>query len=512
MDDQREVVAFLSNGTSYGTPDAAIERIVTHCSIVFLAGERAFKLKRAVRFSYLDYSTLALREKCCRAELQLNRRTAPEIYLGLRSITRDARGTLAFDGEGPVVDWVVEMRRFDEESLFSRMAEAGGLTAALLRTLADIVVEFHASAEVIPVHGGRAEFAATIATNDDNLRLAAPPLERRLIDRLRDASCALLDRTGALLDARRDRGRVRRCHGDLHLRNICLFDGRPTLFDCIEFNDSFSCIDVLYDLAFLLMDLMHRGRDDFANLVFNRYLDGTGDSDGLPALPLFISARAAVRAHVLGILARAGQDVDAEPQSYLELALTALEGQSPRLIAIGGLSGSGKSTLAQALAPGFPPVPGARVIRSDVVRKRLMHVPPETMLPRQSYTLAASHQVYEKMRSDAVATLAAGYTAIVDAAFLRAEERRAIAAAAGDLGVPFAGLWLEAPAHVLVQRIGARRNDASDADRAVLERQLETDLGSLDWQRIDAIGDIGSILAAARRAVRGGSSKSAPDP
>lgn len=502
MDDQRDVIAFLSDGASYGTPGAAVERVVTHCSIIFLVGERALKLKRAVRFSYLDYSTLALRERFCCAELALNRRTAPEIYLGLRSITRDGRGTLAFGGEGPVVDWVVEMRRFAEESLFSRMAEAGRLTPALLQSLADIIADFHASAEVIPSRGGRAGLAAAIATNDDNLRLAAPPLDRGLIDRLRDASAAHLDRIGPLLDARRERGKVRRCHGDLHLRNICLFGGRPTLFDCIEFNDAFSCVDVLYDFAFLLMDLMHRGHDDVANLVFNRYLDRTADSEGLPALPLFISARAAVRAHVLGILARPDNDAGAaEPRSYLELALASLEEQPPSLIAIGGLSGSGKSTLAQALAAGFRPAPGARVIRSDVVRKRLMHVPPETRLPRESYTLAASRDVYEALQREAATTLAAGYTAIVDAAFLHAGERQAIAAVARDAGAPFAGLWLEAPADLLARRIEARRNDASDADRAVLELQLGIDPGPLDWQRIDAASAITSMLAAARLAV-----------
>lgn len=502
MDDQRDVIAFLSDGASYGTPGATVEQVVTHCSIIFLAGERAFKLKRAVRFSYLDYSTPALRERFCRDELALNRRTAPEIYLGLRSIARDPRGTLTFDGEGPAVDWVVEMRRFAEESLFSRMAEAGRLTPTLLRSLADIIADFHASAEVVRSHGGRVGLAAAIATNDDNLRLAAPPFDRGLIDSLRDGSKARLDRIGPLLEARREHGRVRRCHGDLHLRNICLFDGRPTLFDCIEFNDAFSCIDVLYDLAFLLMDLMHRGLDDLANLVFNRYLDRTGDSDGLPALPLFISARAAVRAHVMGILDRPDNAAGAtEPRSYLNLALASLEEQSPRLIAIGGLSGSGKSTLAQALAAGFRPAPGARVVRSDVVRKRLMHVPPETRLPRESYTTAASRDVYETLDREAATTLAAGYTAIVDGAFLRTGERQAIAAVARDAGVRFAGLWLEAPAELLARRIEARRNDASDADRAVLELQLGMDPGPLDWERIDAATGITAMLAAARLAV-----------
>ncbi|MGO8919659.1 MAG: AAA family ATPase [Stellaceae bacterium] len=491
MDDQRDVVAFLSQGASYGLPAVAVEQIVTHCSMVFLIGERVYKLKRAVRFSYLDYSTLALRERFCRAELALNRRTAPEIYLGLRAVTRVAGGGLAFDGAGAPVDWVLEMRRFREADLFDRMAEARRLTPALMRALADIIAAFHESAEPTPEHGGRAGLAATIAINHDNLRLASPPLDGAAIDRLQVASSAHLAAVGDLLEARRGAGKVRRCHGDLHLRNICLFEQKPTLFDCIEFNDDFACIDVLYDLAFLLMDLVARGFADHANLVLNRYLDRSGDSGGLAALPLFLSARAAVRAHVLGALVRSGKpatvgEAATSSASYLALALSLLQRPPPRLIAIGGLSGSGKSVVAQALAARLPPAPGARLVRSDVLRKRLADVAPETRLPRASYSLAAAARVYAAMHDEAAAALAAGYCAVVDATFLRQGEREAIAALAQRAGVPFTGLWLAAPPEVLAARIAARRDDASDADRAVLEGQLGIDTGAIAWRRIDA--------------------------
>ena len=503
MDEQNETVAFLSEGASYGLPGAAVEQIVTHCSRIFLVGDRAYKLKRAVRFSYLDYSTLTQRERFCRAELALNRRTAPDIYLRLRRVTRTAAGNLALDSEGAAVDWLLEMRRFREEDLFDRMAAARRLTPALMRDLADEIFAFHRDAEIVPDRGGAAALERTLSINHDNLALASPPLDRGAIDRLRQASSALLAKVGALLDARRRAGKVRRCHGDLHLRNICLHDGRPMLFDCIEFNDDFACIDVIYDLAFLLMDLVQCGLDAYANLVFNRYLDRGDESDALAALPLFLSARAAVRAHVMGMLVSTGTPEQAaaaaaSAQAYLALALALLKPSPPRLIALGGLSGTGKSSVAQSLAPSFGPAPGARLLRSDVLRKRLAGVAPEIALPRESYSLAAAQRVYAALDREAAAALAAGYTAIVDATFLREEERQAIEAAANAAGVPFVGLWLEAPREVLTRRIAARRGDASDADRAVLDWQLGLDPGAIRWHRVDAAGDLADTIAAAR--------------
>lgn len=500
MDDQREVVQFLGDGASYGMPGAAVERIDTHISIIFLVGERAYKLKHAVRFSYLDYSTVALREKFCRAELDLNVRTAPTLYLRLRAVTRAADGGLAFDGSGQVLDWVLEMRRFAQSELFDRLAEQRKLTARLMRELTDVIADFHAAAEPVSQRGGRAEIEATIVGNIANLLQSFAASDAGQIQALRAASMARLSAVGGLLDARAARGRVRRCHGDLHLRNLCLFEGRPTLFDCIEFSDRLSCIDVLYDLAFLLMDLVRRDLADLANVVFNRYLDLTPDRDGLPALPLFMSVRAAVRAHVTAALSRQNQSkqAQADARDYLALARALLDPQAPLLVAIGGRSGTGKSTLAQALAAEFKPAPGARVIRSDVLRKRLFNVAPETKLPPSAYDDATTARVYAALQDQAAASLAAGYTAIVDAAFLREEERERIGAAAMQSRVPFVGLWLEAPRDTLAARIGTRTGDASDADLSVLQLQLGLDAGAVTWPRIDAGSDIARSAGAAR--------------
>ncbi len=254
------------------------------------------------------------------------------------------------------------------------------------------------------------------------------------------------------------------------------------------------------------MDLEFRGLGGLANRVLNRYLDRAGEEDGLAAMPLFLSLRAGIRAHVTataleGIAAGAAAGMAEEARRYLDLAHRALRPEPHRLIAVGGLSGSGKSTLAAALAPGLGPLPGARVLRSDVLRKLLFGVAPEAPLPENAYTSDTTRRVYDLLRSKAAVTLAAGYTAIIDAVSLTSAERRSFAALARDAGVPFAGLWLDAPPGAMAGRIRARHHDASDASPAVLARQLRHYPGPIDWTRIDAGNGPEETLAAARRAL-----------
>jgi hypothetical protein len=386
--------------------------------------------------------------------------------------------------------------------LFDALAKTGRLSAPLMNELAGHIADFHAMAERRLDYGGAAALAAVVETNHRCLREApGAGFDPERIDEIREKSLERLAAVGALLDRRRAAGKVRRCHGDLHLRNACLFEGKPTLFDCLEFSDELASVDVLYDLAFLLMDLEHRELADFANLTLNRYLDLTGEDDGLAAMPLFLSSRAAIRAHVTATameraaVSGAKPEMATEARSYLELAAQFLWPRPCRLVAIGGLSGTGKSTLAAALAPSL----GARVLRSDVIRKHLFAVAPETHLPASAYTSEVSRLVYKTLRRQAADALAAGYSVIIDAVSLKPAERQSLAAVAEAAGVWFSGLWLAAPAATMEGRLRTRRGDASDASPEVLAQQLRQDLGSMDWVRIDAGTGPANCLSAARR-------------
>jgi len=498
---QREVIAFLSDPASHG--GAAVERIDTHISSLFLIGQRVFKLKRAVRLPFLDFTAPEERHRCCLAELTRNRPNAPSLYLGVAAITRAAGGGLEFDGTGPALDWVVVMRRFAEETRFDHLAAAGRLDNDLLDGLTDAVVACHASAPPCPDQGGAAALAEVIHGNHAALLAAAPAgLDPTAIEALTAASQAALDGLAPRLERRRAEGRVRACHGDLHLGNICLVEGRPTLFDAIEFRDDYIMIDPLYDLAFLLMDLVQRGLGGGASRVMNRYLDRTGDYDGAPALPLFLSLRAAIRAHVTATIALAAPAeararLGDEARSYLATARAALTPPTPRLVAIGGLSGSGKSRLGRDLAPWLG-LPGAVVVRSDALRKQLLGAAPGQRLGPEGYTPAVTARTYQALAETCAALLAAGGAVIADAVFARPEERAAIEVVATAAGVPFAGVWLEVAPDLAARRILARRPELSDATPAVLQRQLGYDLGPIRWSRIDSGQDKPATLAAAR--------------
>lgn len=515
-EDQSALIEFLALPSTHD--GARVERIDTHASIVFLAGDRAYKLKRAVKFDYLDFSTGRQRRACCEAEMSLNRPTAPAIYRGVVAVTREDDGSYALGGRGTPVEWLVEMNRFPQENLFDRLASAGRLDLELMSPLADAIVRFHAAAAHRSDHGGVAGMSWVVEGNAAGFaEFGTGCMDPRASARLTADSRLELNRQASLLEARRASGFVRQCHGDLHLRNIVLLDGTPTLFDAVEFNDEISCTDVLYDLAFLLMDLWRRRLPRHASVVWNRYLAETAAFEGVSLLPLFLSCRAAVRAKTSATAAgvqqdeRRRRDLQAMAQEYLTLADLLLHPPKPALVAIGGLSGSGKSTLALALAPSVGGPPGAIVLRSDETRKRLCGVPLTDRLAPEGYSPHVSALVYATLADRAERVLAGGQSVIVDAVHARPGDRETIERVARAASAPFIGLWLEAPESVMLERTGQRTNDPSDADAGVVRMQRAQDCGRVTWRRLDASGPAASVLSSALAHV-GDAVKSVPQP
>lgn len=494
---QEAVFAFLECPESHGVTEN-IKRIDTHGAVIFLVGDNAYKIKRAVRYSFMDFSTLDKRRAVCEAEVAINSANAPDLYIGVLPIIQTNKGLqLGNDknaGQGHIVEWAVHMKRFNEEATLDRLAEMGHLPPDIARSLAAMVVHAHqrAPAAASPLASVK-ELKRYISRNAEALVARPdifPPEEVIAVEK---ASLAALEKSRELLISRAESGQVCRCHGDMHLRNIVLIENAPVLFDAIEFDESIACVDLIYDLAFLLMDLWQRGLYEIANLVLNRYLwlrAQASDLDGLALLPLFLSLRAGVRAMVTAATLPHLQDEELalaqiEAGRYLALAKTFITSEGPRLIAVGGLSGSGKSTLAQLLGPRIGRPVGAVHLRSDIERKILFGVEETERLPSTAYTIEVTEKIYEILRQKAAAILKSGQSVIVDAVHASEMERVAIEDVAREAGVRFDGIWLEAPALVREKRVTMRFGDASDADASVILKQSTYQLGRITWKMLE---------------------------
>lgn len=474
------LIAGLLRAEAYPHPAPAPRLIETHISWVILAGDYAYKLKKPLDLGFLDFSTLDKRRACCEAEIRLNRRLAPDIYLDIVPVT-GGMDAPRFGGEGPVLEWAVRMRAFPADATLDREAQ---VTAEQIDAIADRVAGFHGAIEIAPAnsaHGLPEMVRAPITANFEHLRALLPPPAGKggtLLDRLEAWSLAEGERLAAHFAARKAGGYIRECHGDLHLGNIAWVEKQPLIFDAIEFNADLRFIDVINEIAFLTMDLRHRGRPDLAWRGLNRYLEHTGDYQGLAALPYYQVYRATVRAKVAAILAtqRAGQsEIDfGECLDYLKLADRLAHDRHPALILMHGVSGSGKTWYSQQMLERL----GAVRLRSDVERKRLFGLSalePSNGVPGGIYSREAGERTLARLLALARALLTYGFVVIVDATFIRRDWREPFAALAGELGLPWRIAAAEASPEILRERVARRAaesRDASEAGQEVLEAQL----------------------------------------
>lgn len=500
LQEHEALVSGLLDPAAYAHPVERVERIDTHISTILLAGEFAYKIKKPVDLGFLDFSTLEKRRRCCLEELRLNRRTAPALYLDVVPIVATPAGPRVGPLTGDPVEHAVRMRRFDPDRTLDRLAGRGQVTGDLVDRLAAEVAQLHTDADVAPAGFGTSQAArrladAVIGAIRDWIQSAT---DRARIDALATWSTAEWRGCAARMDARASAGFVRECHGDLHLANIVLLDDAPVPFDAIEFSDELRFIDVMSDVAFTFMDLMDHGAPRLAWRLISRYLEQTGDFEGLAVLRYHAVYRALVRAEVALIRLRQPQvkrqvrlRQHTSFEHYLALAERLSRPGARALVVMTGLSGSGKSTVALELAQRL----GGVRVRSDVERKRLFGFAPHDRTERAVYSAEATARTYDRMAQVARAALAAGIPAVVDGAFLRRAERDRFRALARELDARFTLVSCEAPADVLRARVAARHragSDPSEADVDVLERQMawqepvapdeETDCGHLDTQ------------------------------
>jgi aminoglycoside phosphotransferase family enzyme/predicted kinase len=501
--DQSDVFAFLANPATHGLAEP-VTRIDTHGAAVFLAGGDVYKIKRAVRFPFMDYSTLDKRRRACEREIAVNKANAPDLYLGVVPISQHG-SILKLGGGGTIVEWAVHMRRFDENRTLDRLAGRDELDLDIIAKLAGVTAAAHGRAPAASGKNAGKSLQNQIEETLVSLEAAPEIFTAQAVACLRQAMQQAFVCQEALLLRRENQGQVRRCHGDLHLRNIVLIKDQPVLFDALEFDEAFATCDVLYDLAFLLMDLWTRGLHHHANHLFNRYLwicdDVEAQLKGLSLLPLFLSMRAAIRAKVAILQPGRGEDQAEEAHHYLEAACVLLAPRRLEVVAIGGLSGTGKSSLAAALAGSIGRAPGAVHLRSDIERKRLLNVHEYDRLPEEAYSPETTARIYQRLRDLAATALDAGQSVIIDAVHLRLEERAAVAQVASRSKAHFTGLWLEAPVEMAMERVARRKMDASDATAGIVSAQAGQPTGPVAWARLDASAPLDALATRAHAAI-----------
>jgi uncharacterized protein len=462
----------------YPHPVTSIQLIQTHVSYVFLTGDYAYKVKKPVNFGFLNFSTLAARQHFCLEEIQMNRQIAPEIYLDVLPITQADDHSFALNGTGQTVEYVLKMREFPQEDLFLSLFEQGKLTEAHMEELGKIVAQFHAKAQTNDYIRSFGEVAQVRQAIDENYQQTDQYIgtaqTKQQFDETKQFTDTFFDQQQELFNSRIKNNKIRECHGDLHLRNICLWENQIQLFDRIEFNEPFRFVDVMYDVAFAVMDLEARQRKDLGNAFLNTYVEQTGDWEGLQVLPLYLSRQAYVRAKVTSFLlndpsvpADVKKEAMATATDYYKLAWNYTQKRQGRLILMSGLSGSGKTTVARYLARQL----GAIHLRSDAVRKHLAGIALTEKGGAELYTAEMNQKTYDRLLELGIKLANLGWIVILDAKYDREAVRQNAIAQSQNHHLPIEIIHCTAPENILRDRLTSRTNDVSDATADLLEQQ-----------------------------------------
>ena len=507
---QADIIAALSNPKTYPHRVRSVEVRQSHIALLFLAGDKAYKLKRAVLYPEADLSTREKRRLACVQEMKRSAVYAPGLVEKIETVRRLPDDRIVIGGsEGEEVDTVLIMKRIPDKYLLNHLLPSSHFDRFEAMDLAEKLADLHQKAKILKNKWGVEVIKRLILENESVLSCFCPDIfDKKKVEELTRRSLSALARQGRLIGLRQKAGSVRKCHGDLLLSNIAYVDGDFLFFSPIEYNEKLCCIDTLYDLADILMDLEAKGQRRLTNIVFNHYMAYMNDLSGFPLLPLYQALRAARRAAVCAKKSTLMRGWDRrriikEARHYFELACHVISGGAPLLIACGGLSGSGKSRIAREIAGYLNPAPGAVILRDDIVKKQIMGLTPAQTLDRKYETPAFEEVVYDVLRQQASLALSVGSCVILDALFYNPAERQAAEELAASEGVPFLGLWMDAPIAVREERVKSRLRNPSDVrDRAELNRQLTLETGKITWHTIMTDGHRLKTIALALHQLR----------
>lgn len=492
LSDQTDIIEALSNPKTYGKSVNKVEVHRSHIAIIFFAGDYVYKLKRAVIYPGVDFSTAEKRKLACIAEMKRSTVYAPHLIIGVKPIKRLKNGTIKIGGtNGEEIDTVIVEKRLPDKAILSFALPSPDFDRFEAMDLAEHLADLHSKAKVFHNKWGVDVIQNIILENEAVLSCFPSSIDLSLLNTLTHQSLEILKKNENLIKFRQKSGFVKKCHGDLLLSNIAYDKGQFLFFSPVEYNDTLDCIDTLYDLAFLTMDLEFKGLRRLSNILFNHYMSYINDIEGISLMGLYQSMRALSRAAVCAKTSALLQGTEKQhainkTKKYFELACRFLIECTPVLIACGGLSGSGKSRIAREIGGLMNPAPGAVILRDDVVKKQITGLAPHQRFNKTTNSPAFDKIVYEVLRQQATCALQNGSSVIIDALFDNELERMAVQALADSLNIPFIGLWMDAPIDVRKKRVESRKKaPSSNRKEKELECQLCLETGHITWHQVN---------------------------